>query len=147
MKSKPSKIGFYLAGIKTEQFAVFEENYLPKGETGLSSEIDFNIDVEKHQIGVFVNFEFEQENKILLKIKVSCHFKIEEEAWNTFISDCSAKIIFPKGFLAHMAMITVGTSRGVVFAKTEGTLFSKFIIPTINVAEMIQQDVSFDLTN
>jgi hypothetical protein len=147
MKSKVTNIGFYLVGIKTEQFAVFEENFLPKGETELSSEIDFSIDIEKYQIGVFVNFEFEQEDKILLKIKVSCHFKIEEEAWNAFISDCSTKIIFPKGFLAHMAMITVGTSRGVVFAKTEGTLFSKFIIPTINVAEMIQQDVPFELAN
>ncbi len=54
-------------------------------------------------------------------------------------------MVVSKGFLAHLAMITTGTARGVLFAKTEATQFSKFIIPTLNVAEMIKEDASFDL--
>jgi hypothetical protein len=55
-------------------------------------------------------------------------------------------LIVPKGFLAHLAMITTGTSRGVLFAKTEATPFSKFIIPTLNVSEMIYEDAIFDIS-
>ena len=54
-------------------------------------------------------------------------------------------MIVPKGFLAHLAMITTGTSRGVLFAKTEATPFSKFIVPTLNVEEMIKKDAIFDI--
>ena len=75
--------------------------------------------------------------------KVSCHFKIEDASWNSFIK--KNKLIVPKQFLAHLAMLTTGTSRGVLFAKTEATQFSKFIVPTLNVTEMIKEDASFDI--
>ena len=44
-------------------------------------------------------------------------------------------------------MITIGTTRGVLFAKTESTPFSKYIIPTINVAEMIENDATFKINS
>ena len=143
MKKENTQVGFSLKGIKTEQFAILEENYAPKKETGLGTELQFKLDQINKQIGVFLGFEFMQGKKIFLKIQVSCHFKIEESSWNSFIQE--NKLIVPKGFLTHLAMITTGTSRGVLFAKTEGTQFSKFIVPTLNVTEMIKEDASFDI--
>lgn len=143
MKKENTQVGFALKGIKTEQFAIFEENYSPKKETSLGTELQFKLDQNNKQIAVFLGFEFLQGKKVFLKIQVSCHFKIEESSWNSLIQE--NKLIVPKGFLAHLAMITTGTSRGVLFAKTEATPFSTFIIPTLNVAEMIKEDVLFDI--
>jgi hypothetical protein len=143
METENTSVGFVLQGIKTEQFAILEENYAPKKEVGLGTGIQFKVDSENKQIGTFLGFEFKQGKKVFLKIQVSCHFKIEESSWSSFIQE--NKLIVPKGFLAHLAMITTGTSRGVLFAKTEGTQFSKFIVPTLNVAEMIQEDATFDI--
>lgn len=145
MKKDNAQVGFALQGIKTEQFAIFEENYTPKKETSLSTELQFKINEKNKQIGVFLGFEFIQGKKVFLKIEVSCHFKIEEKSWNNFIQKDNAKLVVPKGFLAHLAMIATGTTRGVLFAKTESTPFSKFIVPTLNVAEMIKEDASFDI--
>lgn len=144
MESENPCFGFALQGIKTEQFAIFEENYTPKKDIGLNTGLQFKVDRENKQIGTFIGFEFKQGKKVLIKIQVSCHFKIEESSWQAFIQE--KKLIVPKGFLAHLAMITTGTSRGVLFAKTEGTHFSQFIVPTLNVAEMIQQDAIFDIS-
>lgn len=141
MKKENTQVGFALKGIKTEQFAIFEENYSPKKETSLGTELQFKLDQNNKQIAVFLGFEFLQGKKVFLKIQVSCHFKIEESSWSSLIQE--NKLIVPKGFLAHLAMITTGTSRGVLFAKTEATPFSTFIVPTLNVAEMIKEDVSF----
>jgi hypothetical protein len=141
MKKENTQVVFALKGIKTEQFAIFEENYSPKKETSLGTELQFKLDQNNKQIAVFLGFEFLQGKKVFLKIQVSCHFKIEESSWNSLIQE--NKLIVPKGFLAHLAMITTGTSRGVLFAKTEATPFSTFIVPTLNVAEMIKEDVSF----
>lgn len=91
----------------------------------------------------FSDLNFCKGKKVFLKIQVSCHFKIEESSWSSLIQE--NKLIVPKGFLAHLAMITTGTSRGVLFAKTEATPFSTFIVPTLNVAEMIKEDVLFDI--
>jgi hypothetical protein len=136
-------ISFALQGIKTEQFAMFEKNYSPKKNTALDTEIQFKLDQENERIGVFIGFEFKQTKKEILKIQVSCHFKIEESSWEAFTK--KDKFLVPKDFLAHLAMITTGTARGVLFAKTEATPFSIFIIPTLNVAEMIKEDASFEL--
>lgn len=145
MKKDNTQVGFALQGIKTEQFAIFEENYAPKKETGLGTELQFKLDQKNKQIGVFLGFEFMQGKKVFLKIVVSCHFKIEESSWTSFVQENSLTV--PKGFLAHLAMITTGTTRGVLFAKTEATSFSKFIVPTLNVAEMIKEDASFEIAN
>ncbi|MCB0605075.1 MAG: hypothetical protein KDC52_14170 [Ignavibacteriae bacterium] len=144
METENTSVGFALQGIKTEQFAILEENYSSKKEIGLGTGLQFRVDNQNKQIGTFLGFEFVQGKKVFLKIQVSCHFKIEETAWNSFVQE--DKLVVPKGFLAHLAMITIGTTRGVLFAKTEGTPFSKYIIPTINVAEMIKEDASFEIT-
>ncbi|HNX21221.1 MAG TPA: hypothetical protein PKG88_02555 [Bacteroidales bacterium] len=146
MKNENTKIGFALKTIKTEQFAIFEENYASKKETGLTTEIQFKIDQKNSQIGVFLTLEFFQMKKVFIKIQVSCHFKINEESWICFANKNESKVIIPKEFLAHLAMITVGTTRGILFSKIEGTPFSIFIVPTINVAEMIKGDAIFDLS-
>ena len=143
MKKENTQVCFALKGIKTEQFAIFEENYSPKKETSLGTELQFKLDQNNKQIAVFLGFEFLQGKKVFLKIQVSCHFKIEESSWSSLIQE--NKLTVPKGFLAHLAMITTGTSRGVLFAKTEATPFSTFIVPTLNVAEMIKEDVLFDI--
>lgn len=145
MKKENTQVGFALKGIKTEQFAIFEENYAPKKVTGLGTELQFKLDQKNKQIGVFLGFEFMQGKKVFLKIVVSCHFKIEESSWSSFVQENSLTV--PKEFLAHLAMITTGTTRGVLFAKTEATPFSKFIVPTLNVAEMIKEDASFEMAN
>jgi hypothetical protein len=49
-------------------------------------------------------------------------------------------IILPKGFVRHLAVLTVGTVRGILHTKTEGTDSNKFVLPTINVADMISDD-------
>lgn len=143
MSKIDNSVGFVLNGIKTEQFAIVEENYAPKKSTNLGTAIQFKLDQTKKQIAVFLTHEFVQGKNIFLKIQVSCHFKIEENSWNSFTK--KNKIVVPKGFLAHLAMITTGTSRGVLFAKTESTPFSKYIIPTQNVAEMINEDAVFEI--
>ena len=54
-------------------------------------------------------------------------------------------VSFPKGFMAHLAVITVGTTRGVLHAKTENSKFNKYFLPTINVNELVKNDISFAL--
>ncbi len=142
---KTDEIGFILQGIKTEQFAVLAENYNQKKEMGLGTEVQFKLDQTNKHIGVFIGFEFIQNKKVFIKILVSCHFKIKDESWDKFNNIKKNNLNVPKGFLAHIAMITIGTTRGVLFAKTENTSFSKFIIPTLNVYDMINEDASFAL--
>lgn len=144
MKKEKNEVGFSLQGIKTEQFAIFEENFALKKEVSFETGLEFKVDQINKQVGVFFEVEYKQGKKVFIKISVSCHFKIKQESWDSFLMD--SKILkIEKGFLGHLAMLTIGTARGVLFAKTEGTQFSKFIIPTLNVNDIITEDAIFSL--
>ena len=143
---KEETINFSLLNIKTEQFAILEENYNDKKSVEFGTIIQFKLDSKNHIIGVFLGITFDQAKKSFLKIEVSCHFNIENSSWNHFIDQDSSTITFPKGFLSHLSMITVGTTRGILFSKTEGSNFNKFIIPTINVTKIIEKDAKFSLS-
>jgi len=145
METTSPQIHFSFQGIKVEQFAVFEENYKPKNETGIAVGFEFKLNQSIKQIGVFLSIDFEQCKKKFLRILVSCHYKIEDETWVNFVHAEDANIVLPKHFIAHIAMITVSTTRGVLFAKTEGTFCSQFIVPLINVTEMITHDAVFEI--
>jgi hypothetical protein len=136
------KVGFALLGLKTEQFATFEENFSQKKTTNLTTGLEFIISKEK-QIAVFIAITFEQTKKAFLKIQISCHFGIAPESWDKFC--LGSKIVFPKDFMAHITMLTIGSARGVLHAKTEGTIFNKFLLPTIDVTALIKEDAEFTL--
>lgn len=138
------KVGFALLSLKIEQYATFEKNFSESKKSNLTTGLEFKISKEQKQISVFVTFTFEQAQKAFIKIQVSCHFKIAVDAWNNFENE--SKIIFPKGFMAHLAMLTVGSARGILHAKTEGTKFNKFLLPTINVTSLIKNDIEFSLS-
>jgi len=145
MKTNPLPIKFTLAEIKVEQFAIFPENFKTKKAVQMKTDLQFLVCKEEKSIRVVLGFTYEQQGKAFMKIEVSCIFRVMPEDFDTCINAEAKKIVFPKEFMRHLTMLSVGTVRGILFAKTEGTEFSKFILPTINVTEMITSDVVFEI--
>ncbi|MCP4053319.1 hypothetical protein [Mesoflavibacter sp. CH_XMU1422-2] len=136
------KIGFKLNKINTQQFAIIDDSYSSeKDDFTIETNLGFGIDSKNAAIISLVKIEFEQDQNPFLIIEVSCEFDISSEFWKEF--DNKDKVRIPKGFMAHLAMITVGTTRGILHSKTENTKFNEFILPTLNITEMITEDGVF----
>jgi len=144
MEKKLSPVGFALKRISTEQFAIVGEAFSEKVIINLGTNLRFAVDKESRMVAVFALFKFEQNKIPFLLIEVSCHFQITVDSWTSFISNESSKILIPKGFMGHLTMLTVGTARGILHTKTDGTRFNQFILPTININDLVKDDVSFD---
>lgn len=135
-------IGFKLTKINTQQFAIIEDSYDSENdEFTIDTNLGFGIDPENEAIISLVKIQFEQRRIPFLILEVSCEFDVVPEFWKKF--DSVDKIKMPKGFMAHLAMITVGTTRGVLHSKTDNTKFNEFILPTLNITEMITEDGEF----
>lgn len=143
MDKEPKNIGFALTKITTEQFAILENNFDKDYEIKIHVNIRFAADNKSKLVGVFTTFTYETNQKQFLIIEVGCHFNIEPQAWEGMFTEESNQLTVPKGFLRHLAVITVGTTRGILYAKTENTPFNRFYLPTINVADLIQNDNVF----
>src|SRR5690554_3971284 len=145
--SKVLALSFRLSGINTEEYAILEEGYKDGEDVGLATFLEFGIDKERKILGSNVKFQFEQEKKPFMIISVTCGFEIEPDAWISLIDEKSNKLIIPEGFASHLAVFTVGTTRGVLHEKTNGTKFNDYFIPPINLTELITGDIEIDLSD
>lgn len=146
METPKKSIGFSLKKVSTEQFAIIEDGFNEKGKIKLNTSLRFAADDTQKFVAVFTSFIFDSETKPFLIIEASCHFSIKDSAWVEMLNSETNTLIVPKGFLCHLAMLTVGTSRGILHAKTEGTCFNKYVLPTINVTEIIKEDATFSFS-
>ena len=135
-------IGFRMFSIKVNQFAILEKE-LPQKDVSLDTSLSYGFTPLKPEACITIKVELAQEDKPLVILETSCFFEIKKEDWDSLCKD--GKIIIPRDLVAHFAMHAVGTMRGILFSKTEGTPFCQFILPPINVSEKITEDVVMDI--
>jgi hypothetical protein len=145
MAEENNKIGFVLKKITTEQFAIIESAYSKDAIIGLKADLRFGINFKNNNISVLFLTSLIQEKSPFLILEVGCHFHITKDAWESFYNETKTKLIVPKGFISHLVMLTIGTTRGVLYSKTENTKFNDFLLPTLNVNQLVKKDVFFKL--
>ncbi|RFC54635.1 hypothetical protein [Brumimicrobium aurantiacum] len=138
------EVGFALRKINTEEFATIDTEVVNVNDIQLNINNGFGINEENKLVACYFHLQFELNESPFIILKLNCEFEIDESAWESFVTSKN-RIKFKKAFLQHLAVITIGTARGVLHAKTENTLYNKFHLPTINVLEMIKKDEIFDL--
>ena len=129
---------FRMEQIKVEQFAILEDK-IPQNEIGFAAELTHGVSKEDNVIAIRLKVSFSANEKLLLVCVVACMFKIEPDSWKEWVTD--NKVIIPRGFLAHLAMHTFGTTRGILFMKTEGTPYQQLILPPTNVDALTKEDI------
>jgi hypothetical protein len=146
MENADKIIGFSFAKIVTEQFAVIPDIFEEGKEIKLRPELNFGIDSQTKHIMVNMLFRFEQEGRPFIILKLACYFTIYPTDWDQFRNPADTNaLVIPQGFATHLAMLTIGTLRGVLHAKTENTTFNRFIIPAFNVTGLIKSDIIFNI--
>jgi len=137
-------INFSLTGVSTTQFAIINEPPQINEKLNVTTNFRFGFDKDKKAVGVFTQFTFLNESNIpFLLVEGSCHFQIFEKDWDTLIDNEKKSITLPKGFAAHLFMLCIGTTRGILHTKTENTEYNKFFIPLFNVTKLVETDVVF----
>lgn len=121
-----------LRKITTEQFAIIEEGFTDKGKISLNTSLRFASDAKMKVIAVFALFTFYSDQQPYIKIEAGCHFSIKDTAWKNMVDSVTNSLIVPRGFMSHLAMLTVGTTRGILHVKTESKCYNQFALPIIN---------------
>lgn len=134
-------IEFRMQQIKIEQFAILSEN--APAEFKIETNFTAGTDVTNRITFMRLRVNYCVEGNILLTLTMICTFFIDAKSWEQLIKE--NKIVIPRGFLVHMAVHTLGTARGVLFAKSEGTEWQSKILPPINVDNIFKDDLIINL--
>ena len=135
---------FNMVKITTKQFAIVNEPNNDSDKIGMELGFNVNYSMNMHRIGVSPMLTLLGENnKKLLILELFCEFEIHPEDWEEMIDE--KKLVVPKDFLEYLISQSIGTMRGVLYCKSEDTPFSTFVLPSINVSNLIQTDAEFNL--
>lgn len=137
-------VRFNMVKITTKQFAIVNEPKEEQGSIGIEWGFNISYSMNMHRIGVTPTLTLlDEQNQKLLILTLFCEFDIHPEDWQTLIK--GDKLVIPKGLLEYFISQTVGTMRGVLYCKTEDTPYSFFVLPSINVSEIVQTDAEFTI--
>ncbi|MBS1533966.1 MAG: hypothetical protein JST78_02730 [Bacteroidetes bacterium] len=136
------QISFGLRSITTEQFAIIESAFDRSNENiELANGLRFGFNLEKRNVFVFLSVNFLQEKSPFIILEIGCFFEIGAQDWDKLYQPDIEEIKLPVGFARHILVLAMGTLRGVLHAKLENTAFNMFLLPTINVTELVKNDV------
>ena len=134
----PKPISFKLRG---KQIRAFRLLSLPEDSpANISHAIRMGIKPSPVFDALILNLEIklEYDSKRVANLILQCEFAIPDLK-SVFLKE--NELVVPKGLCAHMGMIAVGLSRGYLIAKLENTTLDFYILPTINVVNMVKQDL------
>lgn len=134
-------INFSIVGIRTEQYAAITELYREGEEVGFNIEVKYGVSTDDKVIVVNTKCNFMHKGIPFLIIEVANHFQIQPESFAFLIDETIKAVTIPAIFAAHLVLLTVGTTRGALHSKVENTLLSKFIVPSINLSELVKEPV------
>lgn len=137
MPHKMTTIPYRISGIKTTQFALFPEKFVNGKDITVQTSFSFGYNEGLDSIRCISNFKYLQDENVLMITEIQCTFDISPDG--TLELKHLKKI--PIDFLRYMATIVTGTARGIIHAKSEGTLLASIILPPINVVELIKNDL------
>lgn len=140
-----NKLGFAFIGLRTVSFAIIDKAYKKTGETNLMTGLGFGLDIDDHVVTCNIRFSFEKKkDQPFLILEVQALFEIEKDDFINKIKQDDGTYIVSKDLAVHFAVLTIGSARGILHAKTEGTPFNEFLLPTIDVNTMLDEDVIFE---
>lgn len=136
-------ITFRMRKITTEQFAILADS-APQSGLNLRTDLQLKYNTSARMVATVMKFSFETETDKIMLLQVCCEFEVSEEDWKKQITD--GKVVLPKGLIDFFLVQTVGTARGVLHCKTEGTPFNALVLPPIDVSNIIKSDIELPLT-
>lgn len=142
LKKQHNMITFRMNKIDIEQFAILSTEILQNDPLNIHTSLSFGVAPNSNFIANKIRIEYNnnENHATYLVLEMVCYFEIQDTSWQELKQD-NNKFRIPKDFLAHLAVHTVGTARGVLFCKTEKTVYNTIILPPINVTQMITEDL------
>lgn len=141
----PNPISYHIAGTVTQTFHTEAANKPEAEDMQLDMRMSFGISSTAEKLLAImpqVRFLNPANQQPFLTAEIQCVFGIAEADWLSLVQD--QQIIFPQAFMLEVSSLAVGTLRGLIHAKTEGTELH-IPLPPLDLTKTIPSAVHLDL--
>ena len=137
-----NQLGFAFTGLRTVSFAKIDAAHKKTGGINLVTGLSFGLDIDDHTVTCTTEFSFEKKtDQPFLILKVQGLFEIDKNDFLNKMKQDDGSYLVTQGLATHFAVLTVGSARGILHAKTEGTTYNQYLLPTMDIKVMVQDDI------
>ena len=116
---------------------MFTNEYVNGEIVNIKTEFGFSYSNDISSILCISKISYYQDNRLLLLLELACTFDIAQEGQNALKKEKKIDAAFQQ----YMATIVVGTARGIIHSKTEGSVLNPIVLPPINLVKFINKDI------
>lgn len=125
---------FYINNEELNAIVGFESNKL---NIEIGFKVDFQIEVDLLVISLMVKFQYDSQKIKLLELIATNTFQVNN--LKEFVDISDDEFHDKIGFLPTLISLSIGTIRGILFCRTQGTKLEEFPLPIINATELCDQ--------
>lgn len=136
------QILYRFAKLDLTQFAIFDADDIDyEKPLELSSTFQFAYSFDDNMVCCTTTVVITKENEPVLKAELNSYFKIQaESAASMTVDEC---VVLPTSLMTQFASLGYGSMRGVIYAKTMGTLLDRIILPPNDVQQIFSSPAKF----
>jgi len=141
-------VEFMIIKLSTDQFALLRDMYIPDAPVAVYTQLSFGFEEKEKIVAVSASFRFESDEKNVpfIVLETKAYFQISPESWECMYESGTNTLTLDKGFARHLSVIVVGTSRGILHNRTDGTELNHIVLPLINVEQILKEDVVINIS-
>jgi|GEM_PF-4446061 len=130
MNNENPIIKFRLHSIESD-FIIIGYEYRHSKKIDIQTQLEFKADISRNLIGFQLIFEFKQNKKLLMILKVLYLLELSKSTCELFKSD-NDTLKMPTEFLEDEINSAIDVSQGVLHVKTQGTIYATVRLPIID---------------
>lgn len=136
-------IYYRIANFQLNQFATFEDKFQQGIDINVNSNLGLAYNSETRTIRSTISIDFLQNEEMIMKVELATFIEIKEESVNSLIKD--SKLTLSPDLQAQFSSFGYGALRGIMFTKTLNTPFASIILPPIEMSEMFDEPIEFEI--
>ena len=136
-------IYYRIANFQLNQFATFEDKFQQGIVININSNFGLAYNSDTRPIRSTISVDFMQNEEMIMKVELATFIEIKEESVNSLIKD--SKLRLSPNLQAQFSSFGYGALRGVMYTKTINTPFANIILPPIEMSEMFNGPIEFEI--
>lgn len=127
---------FRMTRVTIDQFAILAEKTTDFSQWKVDISFRYGYSPSGKYLDMKSKYVFYSPEEKWIILDLTCRFTFDSD--DEFVKDDA--IVIPKEVLLNLGVHCIGTARGIVVCKTEGTALSAVILPPIDLNQIIKED-------
>ncbi len=134
-------IGFNLSKVVAERFDAFEQLFDEnQDDIIVDTALNTGFNPQTQELAFSIEVQFQQGKNVFIIAQLTHYYYFENELVNKLYLN-QGSITLQKDFARHLIVLTIGSLRGYLIAKLEGTRLSLLHLPLIEIKKLLDEDL------